>query len=104
MSRTIIYQHFGSPEGFKDLRILWDHSASLATLYYETSQTSAYGSVFSIEEAIDYIERMQQVMGYPWTSLPVSEALKALEQLKEARPSQEEAEDEALKKQVRQAS
>ena len=82
MQRIVVYQHQGAPGGFIDLRILWDGEASLVTLHYETRRDAAYGYVLRVDEAIDFVERLQRVIGHPWTSRPAYRAIEALVQLK----------------------
>ena len=82
MAREIIYQYIGALDrGFSDLRIMWEKDTSLVTLYYDTPQAVAYGSVLQVDAAIEFLERMKGTAGYPWRSTPTREAMDALMRL-----------------------
>ena len=98
MTRQTVYEYDGAGPGFKDLRILREEGTSFVSLYYDTPQASAYGNVMEVDDAIEFIERMRRVIGYPWTSPPAAEAIEALEQLKQqlAQPAAPVADDNDL--------
>ena len=53
--------------------------------------------MLEIDDAVQFLQRMQSVMGYPWTSRPTSECLEALGNLKARLAAQADESDEDTK-------
>ena len=92
--RYSIYEQMGPSTGFEDLRVLHEEATDLVVLYYDTPQASAYGRVLGMSDAIAFLERMQNVMGPPWTSRAVNEAIGAIAKLQEGRGAAAKGKDE----------